>query len=261
MMTQDGWLELLRQVASGTIPPEDALSRFAISREEGLQTADLGFARVDLDRKRRCGFPEVILAQGKTPEWTVGVAQRLAQAKQAVLATRVDEPTALALSAAFPHGEQDRLARTFFLPGPSPTKLKGKILILTAGTGDLPVAREALVTAQALGSHAELLADMGVAGLHRLLEQLEKIRAADAIVVVAGMDGALPSVVGGLVDRPVIAVPTSIGYGTCFGGLSALLTMLNSCSAGVAVVNIDGGFKGGYLAAMIAQGTHPVSTD
>jgi len=261
MMTQDGWLELLRQVASGTIPPEDALSRFAISKEEGLQTADLGFARVDLDRKRRCGFPEVILAQGKTPEWTVGVAQRLAQAKQAVLATRVDEPTALALSAAFPHGEQDRLARTFFLPGPSPTKLKGKILILTAGTGDLPVAREALVTAQALGSHAELLADMGVAGLHRLLEQLEKIRAADAIVVVAGMDGALPSVVGGLVDRPVIAVPTSIGYGTCFGGLSALLTMLNSCSAGVAVVNIDGGFKGGYLAAMIAQGTHTVSTD
>lgn len=256
MMTQDGWLELLQQVASGRLPPEDALARLAVSRDEATGTADLGFARVDLDRKRRCGFPEVILAQGKTPEWTVGVAQRLSEAKQAVLATRVDEPTALALSAAFPHAEQDRLARTFFLPGPSPTQPKGKILILTAGTGDLPVAREALVTAKALGTHAELLADMGVAGLHRLLEQLDKIRAADALVVVAGMDGALPSVVGGLVDRPVIAVPTSIGYGTCFGGLSALLTMLNSCSAGVAVVNIDGGFKGGYLAAMIAQGNH-----
>lgn len=262
IMVHAGWLELLRQVEAGAIRPEDALNHLALGNEEPLGTADLGFARVDLDRKRRCGFPEVILALGKTPEWTVGVAKRLFQADQAVLATRVEEPTAQALAVAFPQGEQDRLARTFFLPGPEVHLPKGKVLVLTAGTGDLPVAREALVTARAMGAGADLLVDMGVAGLHRLLEKLDTIRAADVLVVVAGMDGALPSVVGGLVDRPVIAVPTSVGYGTCFGGVSALLTMLNSCSAGVAVVNIDGGFKGGYLAAMIALGTAPrQSTD
>ncbi len=252
IMADAGWLELLQQVQAGTIRPEDALTKLSLGKEG---TADLGFARVDLDRKRRCGFPEVILAQGKTPEWTVGVAKRLFLAGQAVLATRVEDPTALALEGAFPQGEQDRLARTFFLAGPEVPAPKGRVLVLTAGTGDLPVAREALVTAKALGAGADLLVDMGVAGLHRMLEQLGTIRAADVLVVVAGMDGALPSVVAGLVDRPVIAVPTSVGYGTCFGGVSALLTMLNSCSAGVAVVNIDGGFKGGYLAAMIALGT------
>lgn len=253
MIAQDEWLGLLREVAKGGITPEMALEQVANQPKTVPATADLGFARVDLDRKRRCGFPEVILGQGKTPEWTVGVAQKLAEVGQAVLVTRVDDATAAALSGAFPHAEQDRLARTFFLPGTQPTPVHGKVLILTAGTGDLPVAREALVTARAMGAEAELLADMGVAGLHRMLEQLPRIRQADAIVVVAGMDGALPSVVGGLVDRPVFAVPTSIGYGTSFGGLAALLTMLNSCSAGVAVVNIDGGFKGGYLAAMVAH--------
>lgn len=255
MIAQEEWLGLLREVAQGALSPETALEKLGTPTGPSLMTANLGFARVDLDRKRRCGFPEVILAQGKTPEWTVGVAQKLAAVGQAVLATRVDDATAAALSVAFPHADQDRMARTFFLPGPQAAQPKGRVMILTAGTGDLPVAREALVTAQAMGTEAELLADMGVAGLHRVLECLPKIRKADAVVVVAGMDGALPSVVGGLVDRPVFAVPTSIGYGTSFGGLAALLTMLNACSAGVAVVNIDGGFKGGYLAAMVAHQT------
>jgi NCAIR mutase (PurE)-related protein len=256
MMAQEKWLGLLGEVAQGKIAPELALEQLGLGgRGDDALTADLGFARVDLDRKRRCGFPEVILAQGKTPEWTVAVAQKLSSVGQSVLATRVDDATAAALTVAFPKAEQDRLARTFYLAGKDPLAPVGQVLVLTAGTGDLPVAREAVVTAQAMGTYAELLVDIGVAGLHRLLEQLPRIRKADAIVVVAGMDGALPSVVGGLVDRPVFAVPTSIGYGTSFGGLAALLTMLNSCSAGVAVVNIDGGFKGGYLAAMVARQT------
>mgnify|MGYP003338633106 CR=1 FL=1 len=148
-------------------------------------------------------------------------------------------------------GEIDLVARTFWLPANAKAPV-GNVLVLTAGTGDIPVAREALVTARALGANAELIADVGVAGLHRVLSVLPKLAEADAIVVVAGMDGALPSVVGGLVACPVFAVPTSIGYGAAFQGLAALMTMLNACSAGVAVVNIDGGFKGGYLAALVA---------
>lgn len=259
MMAQEKWLGILGEVAKGQIAPELALEQLGLGIGADPLTADLGFARVDLDRKRRCGFPEVILAQGKTPEWTVAVAKKLASVGQSVLATRVDDATAAALATAFPEAEQDRLARTFYAAGAQPLTPVGQVLVLTAGTGDLPVAREALVTAQAMGTHAELLVDIGVAGLHRLLEQLPRVRQADALVVVAGMDGALPSVVGGLVDRPVFAVPTSIGYGTSFGGLAALLTMLNSCSAGVAVTNIDGGFKGGYLAAMVARQTERTS--
>ena len=158
----------------------------------------------------------------------------------------------------FPAAQQDRIARTFWLPAGTPDTPVGRVVIITAGTSDLPVAREALVTAQALGVNTQLLADVGVAGIHRLLRYQQDFAGADAIVVVAGMDGALPSVVGGLVDCPVIAVPTSVGYGAAFGGLAPLLTMLNACSANVVVVNIDGGFKGGYVAALMARRRAPV---
>jgi NCAIR mutase (PurE)-related protein len=166
----------------------------------------------------------------------------------------VNTEQAAHLAKSFPNAEQDRLARTFWLPAPGerPTP-KGRLLVITAGTGDLPVAQEAVVTARALGSEVELIADVGVAGIHRLLRQRDRIAKADVVVVAAGMDGVLPSVVGGLADCPVIAVPTSIGYGAAFSGVAPLLTMLNACSANVAVVNIDAGFKAGYVAALIAK--------
>jgi NCAIR mutase (PurE)-related protein len=217
--------------------------------------ADLGFAHVDLHRRERCGFPEVIYCEGKTCEWIDGVVRQLVDAKQHCLATRVNAEQAAYLADKFPQAQQDRIARTFWLPsGPLDAPI-GQVTIITAGTSDLPVAREALVTAQALGVNTRILADVGVAGIHRLLRHQEDFANSDAIVVVAGMDGALPSVVGGLVDCPVIAVPTSVGYGAAFGGLAPLLTMLNSCAANVVVVNIDSGFKGGYVAALFARRT------
>src|ERR1019366_4120752 len=179
--------------------------------------------------------------------------RQLVGAKQHCLATRVTDEQAAYLAIHFPSAQQDRIARTFWLPAGTPEAPRGRVVIITAGTSDLPVAREALVTAQALGANVQLLADVGVAGIHRLLRHHQDFAGADAIVVVAGMDGALPSVVGGLVDCPVIAVPTSVGYGAAFGGLAPLLTMLNACSANVVVVNIDSGFKGGYVAALIAR--------
>jgi NCAIR mutase (PurE)-related protein len=180
--------------------------------------------------------------------------RRLIEAGQDCLATRVNGEQAAHLARLFPQADQDRLARTFWLPvGTSRTPV-GQVIVLTAGTSDLPVAQEAVVTARALGCEVKLLADVGVAGIHRLLRHREQITQADSIVVVAGMDGALPSVVGGLVDCAVIAVPTSIGYGAAFQGVAPLLTMLNACSANVVVVNIDSGFKGGYVAALIARG-------
>ena len=240
--------ELLEQVRAGKLGIDAALGQM------GQPTvADLGFATVDLHRRQRCGFPEVIFCQGKTCAWIEAVVHELSAAKQHCLATRVSDEQAAHLTAVFPAAQQDRVARTFWLPtGPAEPPL-GRVTIITAGTSDLPVAREALVTAQALGTNAHLLADVGVAGIHRLLRHHQDFAGADAIVVVAGMDGALPSVVGGLVDCPVIAVPTSIGYGAAFGGLAPLLTMLNACSANVVVVNIDSGFKAGYVAAIIAR--------
>ena len=248
MTTDELWL-LLEAVRAGRTDVEAAvgqLSRPAI--------ADLGFAQVDLDRRARCGFPEVIFCEGKTPEWVEGVARRLAEAKQDCLGTRVSAEQAAHLAKTFPHAEQDRLARTFWLPVPGERpQPKGHVLVVTAGTGDLPVAQEAVVTARSIGAEVDLVADVGVAGIHRILRQRERIAWADVIVVAAGMDGALPSVVGGLADCPVIAVPTSIGYGAAFGGVAPLLTMLNACSANVTVVNIDAGFKAGYVAALIAR--------
>src|SRR5262245_17281345 len=246
---------LLERVRSGEVAIESALPLLsATGRHPAL--ADLGFAQVDLERRERCGFPEVIFCEGKTPEWVAGVVRRLQEAKQDCLATRVNPQQAEHLERHFPGAQLDRTGRTFWLPadGPRPAAL-GKVLVVTAGTGDLPVAREVAVTARALGSEAEEVIDVGVAGIHRILRQHEKLKAADVIVVAAGMDGALPSVVGGLVDCPVIAVPTSVGYGTAFSGVAPLLTMLNCCAANVVVVNIDAGFKAGYVAALIARRT------
>ncbi len=241
---------LLEQIRAGELSVDDALPRI---KEETV--ADLGFAHVDLGRKQRCGFPEVIFCEGKTPAWVEGVVRRLGEAGQDCLGTRVNQEQSEHLAKAFPTAQQDRLARTIWLPTPKAEEQPrfGRVLVLTAGTSDLPVAQEAVVTAQALGCNVERIADVGVAGIHRLLRYQDKLKEADAIVVAAGMDGALPSVVGGLVDCPVIAVPTSVGYGAAFHGVAPLLTMLNACSANVVVVNIDAGFKAGYVAALIAR--------
>jgi len=240
---------LLEQVRAGSIPIDAAAARLG-----GVSVAELGYATLDLERKDRCGFPEVIFAEGKTPEWVEGAIQRLSAAGQDCFVTRVNDTQADHLARQFPDAEQDRLGRTFWLPQRGRQSGRaGYVCIVTAGTSDLPVAQEALVTARVMGVKAELIADVGVAGIHRVLRQREKLASADAVVVVAGMDGALPSVVGGLVACPVIACPTSVGYGAAFGGLAALLTMLNSCSAGVTVVNIDAGFKAGYAAALIVH--------
>jgi pyridinium-3,5-biscarboxylic acid mononucleotide synthase len=251
--------ELLERVKTGELGVDEAA---AICHELAGE-ADLGFAHVDLERPRRCGFPEVIFCQGKECAWVEGVVRQLAEAGQNCLATRVNDEMANHLGERFPKAEQDRLARTFWLPSGPPVEKRGRVVVITAGTSDLPVAQEAVVTARALGCEVAILADVGVAGIHRLLRHRDRFSRADAIVVVAGMDGALPSVVGGLVDCPVIAVPTSVGYGAAFGGLAPLLTMLNSCSAGVVVVNIDSGFKGGYVAALIARqrGIHHNDTE
>jgi NCAIR mutase (PurE)-related protein len=240
---------LLEQVRAQGLGVEEALTQLRAIPPE----ADLGFAHVDLHRRERCGFPEVIFCEGKSSAWIESVVQKLLEAGQDCLATRLDSEQAAYLAKRFPEAQQDRVARTFWLPVRPPAEPIGRVVIITAGTSDLPVAREAVNTAVALGSAATLLADVGVAGIHRLLRHRAQFADADAIVVVAGMDGALPSVVGGLVDCPVIAVPTSIGYGAAFGGLAPLLTMLNSCAANVVVVNIDSGFKGGYVAALIAR--------
>ncbi len=248
-MTTDELRAVLEAVRAGRTDIESAVAEL---RQPPI--ADLGFAQVDLDRRARCGFPEVIFCEGKTPAWVEGVARRLAEANQDCLGTRVNAEQSAHLAMCFPFADQDRLARTFWLPAPGDRPApRGHVLVVTAGTGDLPVAQEAVVTARCLGAEVDLVADVGVAGIHRILRQRERIAWADAIVAVAGMDGALPSVVGGLAECPVIAVPTSIGYGAAFQGLAPLLTMLNACSANVAVVNIDAGFKAGYVAALIAK--------
>jgi NCAIR mutase (PurE)-related protein len=247
--------DLLDQVRTGQLSVAAALQQLGPA-----PVADLGYAHVDLQRRERCGFPEVIFCEGKTPEWVAGAARKLADAGQHCLATRVNDAQSALLAQQFPQAEQDRLGRTFWLPAGPPAPPRGLVTVITAGTSDLPVAQEAAVTARCLGAGVDLIADVGVAGIHRLLRYRERFAGANAIVVVAGMDGALPSVVGGLVACPVVAVPTSIGYGAAFNGVAPLLTMLNSCSANVVVVNIDSGFKGGYVAALIARGvTAPAS--
>jgi pyridinium-3,5-biscarboxylic acid mononucleotide synthase len=222
----------------------DDLSRF-IER--------LPFASIDHLRPLTQGHAEVILCQGKTAAQVVGIAERLVAASDSFLATRAEAPHRDALAARFPRAELGELGRTVYLPPepePEPTG-RGTILIVTAGTSDLPVAEEAAVTARALRNRVARLTDVGVAGIHRILTQTELLRSAAVIIVVAGMEGALPSVVGGLVAVPVIAVPTSVGYGASFGGVAALLGMLNSCASGVTVVNIDNGFGAAAAASRI----------
>jgi NCAIR mutase (PurE)-related protein len=217
---------------------------------------------IDLDRQRRCGFPEVIFGPGKTIEQLREIVRLLLEHSQPVLATRIDAAQAAGLCEAFPEARYNRVARTFRVsnreePSPGPS-LEGRgtvqphVAIISAGTGDLPVAEEARETLEWMGVRVTTIHDVGVAGPHRLASRVEEFQNADAIVVLAGMEGALPSVVGGYVACPVIAVPTSVGYGANFGGVSALLSMLNSCAANVAVVNIDAGFKAAYLAGLIA---------
>jgi pyridinium-3,5-biscarboxylic acid mononucleotide synthase len=228
-----------------------------IGREKVLQAflsppvADLGFAKVDLHRALRKGFPEVIFGSGKTPEQVVRIAAKLAESENCVLITRVGPEHARAVKKRFKkavHREQARCITIEKYPTP---KRAGTIAVVCAGTSDLPVAEEASVTAEIMGNRVERIVDVGVAGIHRLFQKLEVIQSANVVIVVAGMEGALPSVVAGLVRKPVIAVPTSVGYGASFGGLAALLGMLNTCGSGVTVVNIDNGFGAGYAASQI----------
>lgn len=247
-MDSENLRELLDRFRRGEIGADDILARV-----RHAPIAELGFAQVDLNRALRCGFPEVIFSPGKTPEWIAGVMQRLIAAGQDCLVTRLTPPQAEYLTPRFPDAEYNAVARTIWQPAVERLEPSGHVLVITAGTSDLPVAEEAVVTARAIGCLVELIADVGVAGVHRLLRHVERFSAADAIVVVAGMEGALASVVGGLVDCPVIAVPTSIGYGAHQGGLTTLHAMLSSCASNVAAVNIDAGFNGGYVAALIAR--------
>ncbi len=206
---------------------------------------------LDLDRRQRCGFPEVVWGDHKSPRTLVQIAQKLLDADQAVFVTRVEDASGRILSSHFPDGVYNALANTFRI-GQNP-KLAGSVAIVTAGTGDLAVAGEAAETLRWCGAAVDMIADVGVAGPHRLVEKLDQIQGRDCLIVVAGCEGALPSVVAGHVDCPVIAVPTSVGYGASLGGVAALLSMLNSCAANVAVVNIDAGFKAGYLAGLLLR--------
>jgi len=229
-------------------------------------TVQLQAATIDLDRRRRCGYPEVIFGPGKSLEQICQIADALVKAGEPVLATRVDELQAASLLAAFPTGQHNAVARTFRLKSETSaersTKENGKsaafVAVISAGTGDLPVAEEARETLDWMGVKVAMIHDVGVAGPHRLPARLADFEHAAALVVVAGMEGALPSVVGGYVSCPVIGVPTSVGYGANFAGVSALLSMLNSCANNVAVVNIDAGFKGGFMAGLIANGSNRV---
>ena len=247
-MTPERLRALLAEVASGSVAVDEAERRLAWAPVE-----DLDFARVDHHRALRQGFPEVVFGAGKTPEQLAAIAQRIAARGDGVLATRVAPEAEGALRAALPGVEINPLGRTAWLPSADPVerKTRGSVLIVTAGTSDLPVAEEAAVTARAFGNPVERLTDVGVAGIHRVLAAREVLGSAAVVIVVAGMEGALPSVVGGLVSAPVIAVPTSVGYGAAFGGLSALLGMLNSCAQGVTVVNIDNGFGAAAAASRI----------
>ncbi len=245
-MNADGLKELLEQVKAGEIQVGQALDTLT-----DLPYADLGYAMVDHHRALRSGHPETIFSQGKTVAQIVGIARRLLQKDANIMATRADRQVHDALKTICDRVEYHEAARIVVMNRKPVAPTRTTILVMCAGTSDIPVAEEAAVTAETMGNRVERLADVGVAGIHRLLSQRGKIQAASVVVVVAGMDGALPSVVAGLTDKPVIAVPTSIGYGASFGGLAALLTMLNSCANGITVVNIDNGYGAGYAASTI----------
>jgi pyridinium-3,5-biscarboxylic acid mononucleotide synthase len=238
--------KLLASVSEGKLTVDQALEQL-----KDFGTKDLGYASIDTHRELRTGYPEVIFGQGKTPEQVAGIIGFMLTHENNILATRVNEEIYEKVREICPDAVYNSMARTITVKRIETTEPKTFISIITAGTSDLPVAEEAAVTAEIFGNRVERVVDVGVAGIHRLYSKLSLIRQARVHVVVAGMEGALPSIVGGLVDKPVIAVPTSIGYGANFGGLSALLGMLTSCASGISVVNIDNGFGAGFLASMI----------
>lgn len=240
---------ILRAVRDGEMDALEAFARLGAS----LDDTGLGYAHLDMSRSKRCGFPEFIYGEGKTPEQISGIISALKKHKTPVLATRVSEAAARFILKKHPDAGYDKLARVIFLRKELAEKLPGMALILTAGTSDLPAALEARHSAEACGCSVELAADAGVAGIHRLFAKGELLRKASVIIAAAGMEGALPSVAGGLVSCPVIALPTSVGYGASMGGFAALFAMLNSCAGGVTVVNIDNGFGAGCAAARILR--------
>ena len=245
-MTPTEAIQLLEEFRTAKISAERVLRAF-----QAAPLADLGFAQVDTHRALRKGFPEVIFGSGKTPEQVVAIASKIFEREQRILITRVNGEHAGALRRKFKRAVHHETARCVTIEKSPPPRRPGRVAVLCAGTSDLPVAEEAAVTADIMGNRVERIYDVGVAGLHRLLRRLDLIQSATVLIVVAGMEGALPSVVAGLVSKPVIAVPTSVGYGASFGGLAALLSMLNSCGSGVTVVNIDNGFGAGYAASQI----------
>ena len=250
-MEQKRLKELLEAVAGGAVTPDDAMERL-----RNLPFEDIGFAKVDHHRHLRKGYPETVFAQGKTPEQVVAIVTRMREHGSNVLATRCCREVVDAVVAAHPDPVHPEIARALTITVEPPRPRAGYAAVACAGSSDMPFAAEAAVTCEALGTPVNRVHDVGVAGLHRLLEQRPILDGADALVVCAGMEGALPSVVAGLVEQPVVAVPTSVGYGASFGGIAALLGMLNSCATGISVVNIDNGFGAGVLAAMINRIAH-----
>ncbi|MFT3754167.1 MAG: nickel pincer cofactor biosynthesis protein LarB [Paludibacter sp.] len=247
-MTENQILELLKNVKDGNLELGQAVDRL-----KQLPFEDLGYAKVDHHREIRTGYPEVIFCPGKTNEQIRGIVERLLVKGTNIMASRAEKSVYEAIKDLHPGMEYYPEARTIFIQQKEIAKSKSRILVVTGGTSDIPVAEEAVVTAEKLGCTVERLYDVGVAGIHRLLANRHRLDSVQVIIAVAGMEGALPSVLGGLTDRPVIAVPTSIGYGANFGGLAALLAMLNSCASGVAVVNIDNGFGAGFMASTIIR--------
>lgn len=238
--------ELLQNVKNGSMDVEKALEKL-----QDLPFKDLGYAKIDNHREIRVGYPEVIYCAGKTIEQIKGIIEFMVTKKNNILGTRASKEVYEAVKSICPKAEYNEEARTITIKNKEMETTNTYISIVTAGTSDIPVAEEAAVTAEIFGNKVQRIYDVGVAGIHRLFDRLEIIRQSKVIIVVAGMEGALASVLGGLVDKPVIAVPTSVGYGANFGGLSALLCMLNSCASGISVVNIDNGFGAGYLSSMI----------
>ncbi len=247
-MTESQIYELLNSVKEGSLELGKAVDQL-----KQLPFEDLGYANVDHHREIRTGYPEVIFCPGKTNEQIRGIVERLLAKGTNIMASRAEKSVYEAIKDMHPHMEYYPEARTIFIQQKDIAKSKSRILVVTGGTSDIPVAEEAVVTAEKLGCTVERLYDVGVAGIHRLLANRYRLDSVQVIIAVAGMEGALPSVVGGLTDKPVIAVPTSIGYGANFGGLAALLAMLNSCASGISVVNIDNGFGAGFMAATIIR--------
>lgn len=245
-MNADQIKELFEQVRAGAVTPDEAVQRM-----HHLPFEDLGFAKVDHHRLLRNGMPEVIFGQGKSAEQVAGIFAKLAERGTNVLVTRATGEHWTAVHEKFPQAVQHEQARAIVLPQDKKIYGKGRLAVVSAGTSDIPVAEEAVITAETMGNEVERLYDVGVAGIHRLLANRDVLHSARVVIVCAGMEGALPSVVGGLVGIPVIAVPTSVGYGASFQGLAALLGMLNSCASNVSVVNIDNGFGAAYVASVI----------